>query len=75
MWQWLSEQNHNKLILFMRQGNKSVPPTPPYLYSNFGGNVNNNNLFERNVYRRIPGPVYENENENWRILTDKEVEL
>jgi hypothetical protein len=25
------------------------------------------------VYRRILGPVYENENENWRILTDKEM--
>jgi hypothetical protein len=28
-------------------------------------------IFERKVYRRIPGPVYGNENENWRILTDK----
>jgi hypothetical protein len=25
------------------------------------------------VYRRIPGPVYENENKNWRILTNKEI--
>jgi hypothetical protein len=25
------------------------------------------------VYRRILGPVYENEKENWRILTDKEI--
>jgi hypothetical protein len=24
------------------------------------------------VYRRILGPVYENEKENWRILTNKE---
>ena len=23
--------------------------------------------------RRILGPVHENENENWRILTDKEI--
>jgi hypothetical protein len=27
------------------------------------------------VYRRILGPIYgnENENENWRILTNKEI--
>jgi hypothetical protein len=25
------------------------------------------------VYRRILGPVYDNEKENWRILTNKEV--
>jgi hypothetical protein len=25
------------------------------------------------VYRRILGPVYDNEKENWRILTDKEM--
>jgi hypothetical protein len=24
------------------------------------------------VYRRIPDPVYDNERENWRMLTDKE---
>jgi hypothetical protein len=31
------------------------------------------NIFERKVYRRILGPVYGNEKENWRILTDKEI--
>jgi hypothetical protein len=31
------------------------------------------NIFERKVYRRILGPVYENEKENWRILTNKEI--
>jgi hypothetical protein len=31
------------------------------------------NVFERKVYRRILGPVYDNEKENWRILTNKEV--
>jgi hypothetical protein len=31
------------------------------------------NVFERKVYRRILGPVYGNEKENWRILTDKEI--
>jgi len=31
------------------------------------------NIFERKVYRRILGPVYENENGNWRILTNKEI--
>ena len=31
------------------------------------------NVFERKVYRRILGPVYGNEKENWRILTNKEI--
>jgi len=31
------------------------------------------NIFERSVYRRILGPVYDNEKENWRILTNKEI--
>jgi len=26
------------------------------------------NIFERKVYRRILGPTYDNEKENWRIL-------
>jgi hypothetical protein len=25
------------------------------------------------VYRRTLGPIYDNEKENWRILTDKEI--
>jgi len=29
------------------------------------------NIFERKVYRRILGPVYDNEKVNWRILTIK----
>jgi cyanophycinase-like exopeptidase len=31
------------------------------------------NIFERKVYKRILGPVYDNEKENWRILTNKEI--
>jgi hypothetical protein len=31
------------------------------------------NVFEGKVYRRILGPVYDNEKENWRILTNKEI--
>jgi hypothetical protein len=31
------------------------------------------NIFERTVYRRILGPVYDNEKEKWRILTNKEI--
>ena len=31
------------------------------------------NVFERKVYRRILVPVYDNEKENWRILTSKEI--
>ena len=30
-------------------------------------------IFERKVYRRILGPVYDNEKENWKILTNKEI--
>ena len=30
-------------------------------------------IFERKVYRRILGPVYDNEKENWRILISKEI--
>jgi hypothetical protein len=31
------------------------------------------NVFERKVYRRILGPMYDNEKENLRILTNKEI--
>ena len=31
------------------------------------------NIFERKVYRRILGPVYDNEKENWWILINKEI--
>jgi len=31
------------------------------------------NSFERKVYGRILGPVYDHERENWRILTNKEI--
>jgi len=31
------------------------------------------NIFERKVYRRILGTVYDNEEENWRVLTNKEI--
>jgi len=31
------------------------------------------NIFDRKVYRRILGPVYDNGKENWRILTNKEI--
>ena len=31
------------------------------------------NIIERKVTRRILGPVYDNEKENWRILTNKEI--
>jgi hypothetical protein len=31
------------------------------------------NISERKLYRKILGPVYDNEKENWRILTNKEV--
>jgi len=31
------------------------------------------NIFERKVHRRISGPVYDNEKENWRILNNKEI--
>jgi len=31
------------------------------------------NVLERKVYRRILDPVYDNEKENWRILTNREI--
>jgi len=31
------------------------------------------NIFGRKLCRRILGPVYDNEKENWRILTNKEI--
>jgi hypothetical protein len=31
------------------------------------------NIFERKVYRRIIGPVYDNEKDSWRIVTNKEI--
>jgi hypothetical protein len=31
------------------------------------------NIFERKVYGRILGPVYDNKKENWRILTSNEI--
>jgi hypothetical protein len=31
------------------------------------------NIFERKVYRRILGPIYDSEKENWGMLTDKEI--
>jgi hypothetical protein len=30
-------------------------------------------IFERKLYRRILGALYDNEKENWRILTNKEI--
>ena len=30
-------------------------------------------ISERKVYRRILGPGYDNEKENWRILTNKQI--
>jgi hypothetical protein len=31
------------------------------------------NIFERKVCRRIPGIVYDNEKESWRISTNEEI--
>jgi hypothetical protein len=31
------------------------------------------NIFERKVHRRILGPIYGNEKENWRILNNREI--
>ena len=31
------------------------------------------NIFERKVYRRILGPVYDNEKGNRRIVTNKDI--
>jgi hypothetical protein len=31
------------------------------------------NIFERKLYRRILGPVYDKERECWRVLTNREI--
>jgi hypothetical protein len=31
------------------------------------------NIFERKVYRRILGPIYDKEKQNWMILTNKDI--
>jgi hypothetical protein len=31
------------------------------------------NIFERKLYRRILGPLYDKEKENWGILTNKKI--
>jgi hypothetical protein len=31
------------------------------------------NIFQRKVYRRILGTLYDNEKENWRTLTNKDI--
>jgi hypothetical protein len=31
------------------------------------------NIFERKVYKKILGPVYDNKKENWRKLTNEEI--
>jgi len=31
------------------------------------------NIFERKLYRRILGPIYDNKKENWTILTNNEI--
>jgi hypothetical protein len=31
------------------------------------------NIFEREVYKRILGPICDNEQEKWRILTNKQI--
>jgi len=31
------------------------------------------NIFDRKMYRRILGPVYDNGKENWRILINREI--
>jgi hypothetical protein len=31
------------------------------------------NIFERKMYRRVLGPIYDNEKEDWRILNNKEI--
>ena len=31
------------------------------------------NIFERKMYSRILGPLYDSQKENWRLLTNKEI--
>jgi len=63
----------------------SIPKFHGILFTNFGDQTasqtwtltnrdrKQSNFFERNVYIRIVGPVYDNEKENYRVLTNKEI--
>jgi hypothetical protein len=58
---------------------KSITPTPFYMLTFASETLTLTkrdrkqlNIFERKVYRRILGPVHDNEKENW-ILTNKEI--
>ena len=46
-----------------------------FMFHGFIFNTNRKQIktFERKEYRRILGPVYDNEKENWTILTNKEI--
>jgi hypothetical protein len=41
------------------------------LYTNKDRERMQMNIFERKVYRRILGPVYDKAKDHWRILTNK----
>ena len=76
----LSAPGQNKLLTF-RSSNIHVPfPHPNKTLTHASetwtltkGDRKKMNIFERKVYRRILGPVYDNEKENWRILTNTEI--
>jgi hypothetical protein len=60
----------------LRLKNTRIDKTLTYASENWTltkSDIKQLNVFEREVYRRILGPVYDNEKENWRILTKKEI--
>jgi hypothetical protein len=54
--------------IFQQQKFQSISPHSCDIFL-----VPTDHIFERKVYRRILGPVYDNEKENWRILTNKQI--
>jgi len=63
----------------MMHGQKNIKLTDKMLtYASETGTLTKrdrkqSNVFGREVYKRILGPVYDNEKENWRVLTNKEI--
>jgi len=43
------------------------------LDANKGRQKANKHFWKESVYRRILGPLYDNEKENWRILINKDI--
>jgi hypothetical protein len=75
---FFSEHNHLKHIQKTEIGTKEHNNVQKLTYESETSILtkidrNKLNIRERKAHRRILGPVYDNEKENWRILTNKEI--